>query len=175
MTIFVNFFEKKCQVFGHFLTFNWQFSGRSAGDQSNAHVKRTRLFIPQPSFQNMNNQTAQRHRKTIQKRGVAPSNVNLINHRGCEEGPHTAPRGEGGGGTTLSHWANQGGKTSAVITQNCSLPLVQITQQCDYLPRLAQRLGYPPWCVIRESRALSLSKAAPPCHIHSPLFSLAQK
>jgi len=27
MTIFDNFFGKKCQVFGNFLTFKWQFSG----------------------------------------------------------------------------------------------------------------------------------------------------
>ena len=30
MTIFDNFFEKKCQVFGNFLTVNWHFSGGSA-------------------------------------------------------------------------------------------------------------------------------------------------
>ena len=29
MTIFVNFFEKKYQVFGNFLTVKWQFSGGS--------------------------------------------------------------------------------------------------------------------------------------------------
>ena len=29
MTIFVNFFEKNCQVFGNFLTVKWQFSGLS--------------------------------------------------------------------------------------------------------------------------------------------------
>ena len=29
MTIFVNFFEKKCQDFGNFLTFKWQYSGGS--------------------------------------------------------------------------------------------------------------------------------------------------
>ena len=30
MTTFVNFFEKKSQVFGNFLPFKWQFSGGSA-------------------------------------------------------------------------------------------------------------------------------------------------
>ena len=31
-TIFVNFFWKKCQVFGNFLTVKWQFSGGSGWD-----------------------------------------------------------------------------------------------------------------------------------------------
>ena len=34
MKIFGNFFEKKCQVFGNFLTVKWQFSGGSAFDIS---------------------------------------------------------------------------------------------------------------------------------------------